>query len=208
MIGAWAAIALVSAAVQPASPLAGDYDGGQTEMAARLRLSPDGRFQFALSYGALDEIAKGSWREVNGEVRLTTEPAPKAPAFTAVSDTPVADGSLHVALADPELLQGSPLTVAVTYADSDQPSFVEAAEDGRVPVEPGRTVTAIVPDLPVYPLPLAAYRLGPGGHRIVFRFDINDFGIAGFADEPLAIENGELLMRRYDRLIRFRRISE
>lgn len=208
MIGAWAAIALVAAAAQPASPLAGDYDGGQTEMAARLRLSPDGRFQFALSYGALDEIAKGSWREVNGAVRLTTEPAPKAPAFTVVSDTPAPDGSLSVALADPDLLQGSPLTLVVTYADSSEPSFVDADEDGRVPVEPGRIVTAIVPDMPVFPIPPVAYKLSPGGHRIVFRFDMNDFGIAGFADEPLAIENGELLMRRHDRLIRFRRISE
>lgn len=205
---AWLGGVAVVAAAQAASPLAGVYDGGQMEMAARLRLSPDGTFQFALSYGALDEIAKGKWSERDGQVLLRTVPTPKAPAFTPVSDTPSPDGKLHVLLADPELLQGSPLTVVVTYADSDQPSFVEASEDGVVPIENGRTPVAIVPDLPVYPFPLAAHRLTPGGHRIVFRFDMNDFGIAAFADEPLMIEGGDLLLRRYDRLIRFRRIGD
>ena len=199
------AAAIVASA--QASPLAGVYDGGQMEMAARLRLAPDGTFQFALSYGALDEIAKGRWSEKDGQVLLRTDPAPKAPAFTPVSDKPSPDGKLHASLADPDLLQGSPLTVVVTYADSDQPSFVEASEDGLVPIEVGRTPVAIVPDLPVYPFPLAAHPLTPGGHRIVFRFDINDFGIAAFSDEPLAVEDGDLLLRRYDRLIRFKRVG-
>lgn len=190
------------------SPLAGTYDGSQTEMAARLRLAGDGTFQFALSYGALDESAKGRWREEDTRVLLTTEPQPKPPAFTAVSDKPAPAGQLYVTLADPDLLQGAPVTVAVTYADSDQPSFVEAEEDGRVPLAAGRVAVAIVPDLPVYPLPLAPYKLTPGGHRIVFRFDMNDFGVAGFAGEPLAIEGRDLLLRRHDRLIRFRRVGD
>lgn len=201
----WPALAGLAAAV---APLAGTYDGGQTEMATKLRLVADGSFQFVLSYGALDEMAKGRWVEKDGRVLLTTEPARKPPAFTAVKDIPAPPGQLFVTLADPDLLQGAPVTVVVTYADSDQPSFVEAGEDGRVPLDAGRTVVAIVPDLPVYPLPLAPYRLTPGGHRVTFRFDMNDFGIAGFAAEPLQIEGGDLLMRRHDRLIRFRRVGE
>lgn len=201
-------MSLALALLAAASPLAGTYDGGQTEMATQLRLVDDGTFQFALSYGALDEIAKGRWTERDGKVLLTTEPAPKPPAFTVVKDEPAPAGQLFVTLADPELLQGAPVTVVVTYADSDQPSFVEAGEDGRVPIDQARNVVAIVPDLPVYPLPLAPYRLAPGGHRVTFRFDLNDFGIAGFAAEPLQIEDGELLMRRHDRLIRFRRMGE
>jgi hypothetical protein len=37
---------------------------------------------------------------------------------------------------------------------------------------------------------------------------MNDFGVAGFAAEPLQVENGDLLLRRYDRLIRFRRVGD
>lgn len=202
----WLAAAfLVAAPAVAQAPLAGDYDGGQREMAARLRLLPDGRFQFALSYGALDEVAKGRWVERDGRVLLTTEPAPKAPRFAVVSDTPSKDGRVYASLADPDLLQGSPLTMVVTYEGADRPVFVEADETGLVPLDPARKPLAIVPDLPVFPLPLDAHPLTPGGHRIVFRFEPNDFGVAAFADEPLELDGGDLLMRRHDRLIRFER---
>jgi hypothetical protein len=202
-----AALLLVVPGVAAAAPAsrAGDYDGGQTEMAARLRLLPDGRFQYALSYGALDEFAKGRWREEGGRVLLTTEPAPKPPHFAVVSDTATKDGRLYATLSDPELMQGAPLTLAVTYEGADRPVFVEAEENGRVPLDPGRRAVAIVPDLPVFPQPLAAHPLGPGGRRIVFRFEPNDLGVAAFRDEPLEVAGDALVLRRWDRVIRFRK---
>ncbi|HEV2567189.1 hypothetical protein [Sphingomonas sp.] len=187
-----------SAAVTP-----GTYDGSQTELATRLVLHADGWFQYALSYGALDEQAQGRWVERDGQLLLTTEPAPKPPRFAVVSDTPKAGDGIEVALDDPELLHGSPLTMAVTYADAAEPVFIEADESGRLPVPAGKTVVSLVPDLPVFPIPLAPHPVKPGGRRIVFRFEANDIGTAGFAGEPLAIEGGTLVMRRYDRVIRF-----
>lgn len=181
----------------------GTYDGSQTELATRLVLRADGRFQYALSYGALDEQAQGRWIEKEGQVLLTTEPAPKPPRFGVVSDTPKQGDGIEVALDDPELLQGSPLTMVVTYADAAEPVFVEAEENGRLPVPAGKIVTSLVPDLPVFPIPLSPYAVKPGGRRIVFRFEPNDIGTAGFAAEPLAIEDNALVMRRYDRVIRF-----
>jgi hypothetical protein len=187
-----------SAAVAP-----GTYDGGQTELAARLVLKADGRFAYALSYGALDEQAQGRWVEKDGQVLLTTEPAPKPPRFAVVSDKPKAGDVIEVALADPDLLQGSPLTMVVTYADAPEPVFVEAGEDGRLPVPAGKTVASLVPDLPVFPIPLAPYAVKRGGRRIVFKFEPNNIGTAGFAAEPLAIEGSALILKRYDRSIRF-----
>lgn len=70
----WFGIALgalmLTAADAPAQPAlsaseskwVGVYDGGQMELAAALDLRADGQFQFALSYGALDEAAEGKWR--------------------------------------------------------------------------------------------------------------------------------------------------
>ena len=192
------ALSRVDAAARP-----GIYDGSQTEIAARLLLGADGRFRYALSYGALDEQAQGRWTESDGKVFLTTEPRPKPPRFVVVTDAPSADGAIHVALNDPDLLQGSPLTIAVSYAGEAAFAYVELDEDGILRVPAGKTVAAIVPDLPVYPVPLKPYALKPGGHRIVFRFEANDIGIAGFDREPLAIEDGVLVMRRHDRTIRF-----
>ncbi|MBA2919022.1 hypothetical protein GON01_14060 [Sphingomonas sp. MAH-20] len=187
----------------PAAVAPGVYDGSQTEMAARLVLRPDGKFAYALSYGALDEQAQGRWIEADGKLLLTTEPRPKPPRFAVVSDKPAADGGIHVALSDPDMLQGSSLTMVVTYAGASAPAFVEVDEDGRLPVPPGKTVAALVPDLPVFEQPLPAYALTPGGHMIVFRFEPNDLGIAAFDREPLAIDGDTLVLRRYDRTIRF-----
>lgn len=201
--GALIAICPAFAAVAP-----GTYDGGQTELAARLVLKADGRFAYALSYGALDEQAQGRWVEKEGQVLLTTEPAPKPPRFAVVSDTPRTGEAIEVALDEPGLLQGSPLTMVVTYADTPEPVFVEADEGGRLPVPSGKTVASLVPDLPVFPIPLAPYAVKPGGRRIVFRFEPNDIGTADFAAEPLAVEGAALILKRYDRSIRFEKAED
>jgi hypothetical protein len=54
--------------------LAGVYDGGQMEIAAALELKPDGRFNYALSYGALDEQATGRWTISGDRVLLSSNP--------------------------------------------------------------------------------------------------------------------------------------
>ena len=192
----------------PAAVTPGAYDGSQPEIAARLLLRPDGRFQYALSYGALDEQAQGRWVERGGKLLLTTEPRPKPPRFAIVSDTPSGDGAIRVALDDPELLQGSSLTMVVTYAGASEPAFVEVDEDGRLPVPAGKTVAALTPDLPVYTIPIQPYAVKPGGRRLVFRFEPNDFGVADFDGEPLAIDGDALILRRYDRTISFEKASD
>jgi hypothetical protein len=53
--------------------LAGVYDGGQIEIAAQLELAKDGRFRYALSYGALDEAAAGSWSASGEMVTLVVQ---------------------------------------------------------------------------------------------------------------------------------------
>src|SRR3954469_6839333 len=68
---------------QPAS-LVGTYDGGQMEMAAGLELRADGRFNYGLSYGALDEEAAGRWTLNGDRVLLTSDPV-IAPRFVLVS---------------------------------------------------------------------------------------------------------------------------
>ena len=64
--------AIAAPELHPAK-LAGEYDGGQTEMAAGLQLSKDGQFRYGLSYGALDEAASGSWEASGDTVILTVQ---------------------------------------------------------------------------------------------------------------------------------------
>lgn len=66
------ATSAVAADQHPAS-LAGVYDGGQMEIAAGLKLDKDGRFQYGLSYGALDEMAVGTWTAAGDTVTLVVQ---------------------------------------------------------------------------------------------------------------------------------------
>lgn len=188
-----------------ASPLAGAYIGSRQEMAAALKLNANGSFEYLMSYGALDERAKGRWTERDGKVFLTSSPTPKAPAFDIVSDTASEDGKLHVALDNPDALGGFSLTVRLLYPGNPKPVFVEADEDGTVPLPPGPPPASVVPDLPVYDTVLAPYALKGAARSLMFRFAPNDLGIADFRDEPLTVEGGELVMHRFDETVRFRK---
>ena len=70
------AAALLLSAPAAAQNVAGLYEINQMEMAGGLELRPDGRFRYALEYGAVSEGAEGVWTIEEGTVRLTTSPMP------------------------------------------------------------------------------------------------------------------------------------
>jgi hypothetical protein len=78
-------LALLLAAADPAPPLAGFYHSHQIEIGAAIELEEDGKFDYALDYGAVSEVAEGSWTTDGRTVYLTStrmEGAFKQPAFT------------------------------------------------------------------------------------------------------------------------------
>ena len=76
LVALFLVIAATSAgpATAQSGSLAGVYDGGQMEIAAALELKPDGRFNYALPYGALDEEAAGRWTASGNRVLLSSNP--------------------------------------------------------------------------------------------------------------------------------------
>ncbi|RJF85681.1 hypothetical protein [Sphingomonas cavernae] len=201
-----AALASAPAAAQAASEQVGLYEAQATEIAAAIDLRADGRFRYGLSYGALDEEGEGVWTVESGTIYLTSDPKVTPPRFALERDVPAPAGTLTVQLSDPEALGGYPLTLIVTIAGEDRPRYVDAEEDGRVPLEPGMVVTSVVPDMPVYEIPYQPHALTPDvGHNLVFRFEPNDFGKADFAREPVAIRDSTLVLERYGRTIPFHR---
>jgi len=201
-MGFGAALLLLAAAAPTDSP-AGLYRTHQMEVAAALELRPDGRFRYALSYGALDERGEGHWTADAAAVRLTSSPMPKAPAFELVRDDPAPKGQLFVLLEKTEFDWGGPLHAIVHIAGETEPALVVADEDGRVDLR-GRSVTSVQPLMPItetagQPVPLSTDR----GHRLLFRFRANDFGVAAFRNEPLARSGGDLLLQRHDTAFRF-----
>src|SRR3954447_14089479 len=81
-----------------APSLAGHYRLHVHEAASEIVLRADGRFEYALAYGALDEEAIGRWRRVGNRILLTTLPKPVPAAFTPgkAARTTAAPLALHV----------------------------------------------------------------------------------------------------------------
>lgn len=185
--------------------LAGIYEIHQMEMAGGLELTRDGHFRYAFDYGAASETAAGDWTSDGKTVRLTSNPMPKDPAFTLLSDTPAPLGDLYVALAQGNV-SWSPLTAIVTLDGVARPVAIQAEDDGRVVIPAGHRATSVQLKMPIYeaadrPVPLGAER----GHRLLFRLDPNDAGQAPFRGEALRVDGSSLVMHRYDAEIIFRR---
>ena len=195
----------VSSAPAAHSP-AGFYEIHQMEMGGGLELRADGHFRYALSYGAADEEAEGDWTSDGKTVRLTTNPPPKPPNFELVRDDPAPKGELSLALEPPGFGWEGSIDALVTVEGSPRKARVRTESGGRIEIPSGVKVTALEPLVPIYGgtgtrIALSADR----GHRLLLRFKPNDLGKAAFDKQPLAIDGNDLLLERYETMIRFLR---
>jgi hypothetical protein len=76
MISSVALLLAIAPVPSAAGAAAGLYLADQMEVAAGLELKADGRFRYALDYGAVSEGAEGSWRLEGTTVRLSSDSAP------------------------------------------------------------------------------------------------------------------------------------
>lgn len=190
-----------------ANPLPGIYRSQQNEIGAGLELGADGRFLYALDYGAVSEIAEGTWKQDGPSVRLTSVPMPRAPGFAIVRDDPAPPGELWITFEDPGFDWGGPLEILAEVDGINALVRLTPDTRGQVDIGEGR-VRSIRPIIPVYEEFGAPLALSPGrGHRLTIRFLRNDLGKARFAGQPLAIEGGDLLLKRYGTTIRFDRVG-
>ena len=65
-------LAMLLALADPAA-LPGFYVAHQIEVAAAIELEPDGKFAYALDYGAVSESAEGRWKLEGDRIMLTVE---------------------------------------------------------------------------------------------------------------------------------------
>ena len=84
-----------AAGCAPADPtLAGPYQmHGVMEVGSELLLKADGRFQYMLAYGALDELASGCWARHGGVVTLYAD------KFEASMEDPMKFNRLDLSIA-------------------------------------------------------------------------------------------------------------
>jgi hypothetical protein len=204
-----AAASAVAARTMAQSPsLVGTYDGRQMEMAAALELLADGRFRYALAYGALDEEAAGKWSLRGDRVLLTNDPV-RAPRFVLVSQGKGAPGVLRVDLDVPKSVSRQYFDAVITKANG-QSERKQLAEDGLLlPFAAAEAPVTIRLLLQMFEVTSGPVRLDANsGYSVRFRFEPNDVGKVSFQATPLKVVNRELLLDRHGRTIRFRRTGQ
>lgn len=187
----------------------GTYDGSQTEMAATLELGEDGRYRYAMSYGAVDEFSSGTWTRTDGGIILNSDPS-MPPQFellgTEVNSAP--KDTLRVHLEGLGNLPLSLFSVIVERGDgtSTTVDFSEAGVD--IPVAPADGMLSISLALPMYEIrgePVTVAE--PAEKALYFAFHANDLGFRAFKDTVLFESDGMFLLERYDREIVFRKAA-
>lgn len=213
MIKPLLATLLLLTAAAPADPahsaaLVGEYDGHQMEMAAGLELKADGRFRYALSYGALDEEAAGSWVADQRSVVLTSDPV-TPPRFSLVEQKMGPAKELRVTLDVPHGMNAQYFDAVVIFADGHAVQRQLGEEDETViPIADGAVPARIMIVLSIFDLHGDWVTIDPAkGRRLHFRFEANDLGKVDFRGTALKIEGSDLLLDRYGRTVRFHRVA-
>src|SRR5437764_7935468 len=170
--------------------LAGVYDGGQMEIAAALELTPDGRFNYAFSYGALDEQAAGRWT-VNGDRVLLSSNPVVAPRLLPVPRGRGPEGMLQLSLDVPRGVSRQYFDAMITRGNG-QTQKVQLSEEGlSLPFARTDPPSAVRLVLQIFRVTSEPVTLDPSsGYAVQFRCEPNDIGKADFRAEPLRTANG------------------
>ncbi|HYG48409.1 MAG TPA: hypothetical protein VD846_10775 [Allosphingosinicella sp.] len=189
---------------------AGDYRlVGEQDVASGLRLRPDGRFQYFLIAGALDEGAEGRWSVAGRIVTLTTEPKPVPPVFTqgASAKTKAAPLTIKVSWPGGRGIAGVDLRVGLDdgvvlddYTQEDGWSLSEV--EGRKPLWIELAVPMHGARSPRFPIDLEA------GNALAFTFTPNDIGVFDFDGVKVELAGKALVVHREGAQLRYEPVRD
>ena len=183
--GRWLAAALTISAcgtLLAADPAVGRYRlEGVHDAAGELLLRADGRFEYALAYGALDERAEGRWVRKGKALALITLPTPVPPVFRLAPRGAPAAGvpTLRVAWPDGRGIGGIDFRIGF---DRGEPIVDYTQEDGwTLPAEEHRPPRWIELADPIHGIASPRYPIpdGPAG-TLNFVLVPNDIGVVDF----------------------------
>lgn len=197
-----------AAAAEPGASPVGHYRvTGVHELASELELTADGRFEWALIYGALDEHAAGKWKRDGNRILITTDQPVVPVIFTATSAVKDAAAVLRIKVSGPGGDGLAGVDIVIEF-DTGEPATGYTQSYGySFTLTPGRRVTAIRLGLPAYGVDFTRFAVDPGkANDLGFRFTPNDFGTRDFRAEPLAIQpDGALLLSLGSSALRYER---
>ncbi|MET1112257.1 MAG: hypothetical protein ABWX67_12090 [Allosphingosinicella sp.] len=182
---------------------------GEQDVASGLRLEPDGRFQYFLIAGALDERAAGRWSAAGGVVSRTTAPRPGPPKFETGPSTRTKAAALAVKVNSPagDGIAGVDLRIGF---DSGPPVEAYTQEDGwSLPAGEKRIPRWIELSVPMHTLASPRFPIDLArGNALAFTLVPNDLGVVDFAGIRVETAGTALVMQRWGAKLRYEPAGE
>jgi hypothetical protein len=196
-----------SAATAQEPGLAGVYRlMGEQDAASELALRPDGRFQYFLVYGALDERAEGRWTVTDSVVTLVTEPKPVPPEFNRNRSGTTVSAPLTVRVRWPDGRGVALVDLSVGFGEGPPIEGYTQEEGWSLPAEEKRTPRWVELKVPMhdfasprFPIDLAT------GNALAFTLIPNDLGVLDFEGIRIEAVDGALIVERGGARLRYRR---
>lgn len=161
------------------------------DVLVELRLHPDGRFEYGMIAGAVDQSAKGRWTSDGRTVTLNTLPRPRPAEFSAgpISGQTGAPAAILVNLPNGRGLEGIDIRIGFANGVIDH-GYTQT--DGWTAATAARPVWAEL-SLDMYDVPPKRFMLDAAkGSRFTFVLTPNDIGIVDFRDQTFTIDGTDL----------------
>ena len=179
------------------------YLQGVHEVGSELRLHPDGRFEYFLAYGAYDEQATGTWSVQGGRVLLNTAGTSAPPRFSLKQSASKPENPLTILVQDTNGRGLPAVDVFIDYGDGNPETGYTQEYGWQARRQRGRP-RAIGLGVRMYNLEPQWFQVaGRSDNYYVFEFSPGDLGRAQFRNLPLTPDNGDLLMEREGRKLRY-----
>jgi len=203
-------LAIVSqVAVAGGSPAGHYYIKDGPDVASELILRADGKFQYFLSAGSLDEQAQGAWRVEGDELKLTTIPKPVPAVFSMSPSSSTKDSSLEIHVTNPAGSGIASVHFALGF-DTGQPINDYTQDYGwRMDPQEKRTPRWIELSVPIFNLRSNRFPVDlTKGNRLSFILTPNDLGTIDFKDVQIDVEPRRLIVHRGSALITYEASEE
>ena len=178
-----------------AASLAGDYVASEMELVAGLRLSRDGQFQFGLTVGSLDQVARGRWEADGKRIRLTSDPRPVAPTIKPgrVEATPGQPFAIRLVGPSGRDVPGVDLRIEFDGGATLDSYF--AGGPWSLPEDEKRIPRFVTFSIPSHRIEFSRVPIDPRpGMTAMFDLAPNDFGVVDLTDAVVTVDGDTLTL--------------
>jgi hypothetical protein len=192
------AFALVGAAPPAPYPVGYYRLTGEQDVVSQLVVRRDGIFEYILAAGALDQYARGRWHRVGNQLRLTSEPKPVPPVFTATAARKTVEAPLVLHVLWPSGRDAVGTDLKIEFATGDPlVTYVGGPDRWTMPAGETRRPVAVTLSLGMFSVASPRFPIDvERANELTFVITPRDLGRVDFEALPLDIEPGRLVMHQ------------